>query len=235
MINGLPRSLSGKETTYQSTKLRRCRLDPQIGKIIRRRKWQPTPVFLPGESHGQRSLLGYNPWSHKETDTIEHPCMDDNYQLLSSWCFCSIYQFSPLAQSCPTLCDPMDCKMPGFPVHHQFPEVAQTHVHQVGDAIPPSHPLLSPSPPALILAQHQGLFQGVSSSYQLAKVLEFQLSLSPFNEYSGSTYAIILLQYLFSLHCIYLFTCWPLLLIYKLPEGRKHALFVLSASTQHNS
>ena len=65
--------------------------------------------------------------------------------------------------------------MLGFPVHHQFPELAQTHVHQVGDAIQPSHPLLSPSAPVLNLSQHQGLFQLVSSSYQVAKVLEFQL------------------------------------------------------------
>ena len=65
--------------------------------------------------------------------------------------------------------------MPGFPVHHQLPESAQTHVHQVGDAIQPSHPLLSPSPPALNFSQHQGLFQSVSYSHQEAKVLEFQL------------------------------------------------------------
>ena len=68
----------------------------------------------------------------------------------------------------------MDCSTPGFPVHHQLPELAQTHVHRVGDAIQPSHPLLSPSPPAFNLSHHQGLFQGVSSN-QVAKVLEFQL------------------------------------------------------------
>ena len=78
-------------------------------------------------------------------------------------------------KSCPTLCNPMDCSMLGFPVHHQLPELAQTHVHQVGDAIQPFHPLSSPSPPVLNLSQHQGLFQLVSSSYQVAKVLEFQL------------------------------------------------------------
>ena len=84
-------------------------------------------------------------------------------------------RFSSVAQSCLTLCDPMDCSTPFFPVHHQFPELVQTHAHQVGDAIQPSHPLSSPSPPALNLSQHQGLFQGVSSSHQVAKVLEFQL------------------------------------------------------------
>ena len=67
--------------------------------------------------------------------------------------------FSSVAQSCPTLCDPTDFSTPGFPVHHEHPELAQTHGHQVGDAIQPSRPLLSPSPPALNLSQHQGLFQ----------------------------------------------------------------------------
>ena len=70
---------------------------------------------------------------------------------------------------------PHDCSMPGLPVHHQLPEFTQTHVHQVGDAIQPSHPLLSPSPPALNLSQHQGLFNWVSSLHQVAKVLELQL------------------------------------------------------------
>ena len=68
-------------------------------------------------------------------------------------------QFSSIAQSCPTLCDPMDCSMPGLPVHHQLLEFTQTHVRRVGDAIQPSHPLSSPSPPAFSLYQHQGLFQ----------------------------------------------------------------------------
>ena len=68
-------------------------------------------------------------------------------------------QFSSVAQLCMTLCDPMNCNMPGLPVHHQLPESTQTHVHRVGDAIQPSHPLLSPFPPALNLSQHQGLFQ----------------------------------------------------------------------------
>ena len=87
----------------------------------------------------------------------------------------SSVQFSSVAQSCLTLCDPMDHSTPGLPVHHQFPEFTQTHVHWVGDAIQPSHPLSSPSPPAFNLSQHQGLFQWVSSSHQVAKVLKFQL------------------------------------------------------------
>ena len=80
--------------------------------------------------------------------------------------------------SCPTLCDPMDWSTPSFPVHHQLPELAQTHIHWVSDAIQPSHPLLSPSPPAFNLFQHQSLFKWVSSLYQVAKVLEVQLQLS---------------------------------------------------------
>ena len=68
-------------------------------------------------------------------------------------------QLSSVAQSCPALCDPMDCSTPSFPVHHQLPELTQTHVHRVGDAIQPPHPLLSPSPPAFNLPQHQGLFK----------------------------------------------------------------------------
>ena len=86
-------------------------------------------------------------------------------------------QFSSVAQSCLTLCNPMDCSTPGFPVHHQLLKLAQTHVHQVSDAIQASHPLLSPSPPAFSLSQHQGIFQSCffSSSNQVARVLEFQL------------------------------------------------------------
>ena len=86
-----------------------------------------------------------------------------------------ILQFSSVAQSCLTLWDPVDCSMPGPPVHHQLLESTQTHVHWVSDAIQPFHPLLSPSPPALNLSHHQGLFQWVSSSHEVAKVLEFQL------------------------------------------------------------
>ena len=72
-------------------------------------------------------------------------------------------QFSSVTQSCPTLCDPMNHSMPGLPVHHQLPELMQTHIHRVGDAIQSSHPLSSPFPPALNLSQHQGLFKCVSS------------------------------------------------------------------------
>ena len=95
-----------------------------------------------------------------------------------SFCICcgfSSVQFSSVAQSCLTLGDPMDCSTPGLPVHHRLPESTQTHVHRVGDAIQPSPPLSSPSPPTFNLSQHQGLFQWVSSSYQVAEVLELRL------------------------------------------------------------
>ena len=84
-------------------------------------------------------------------------------------------QFSSVAQSCPTLCDPVNRSTPGLPVHHQLPEFTQTHVHRVSDAIQPSHPLSSPSPPAPNPSQHQSLLQRVSSLHEVAKVLEFQL------------------------------------------------------------
>ena len=82
---------------------------------------------------------------------------------------------SSFAQSCPTLCNPMDCNSPGLPVHHQLPELAQTHVHTVSESIQPFPPLLSPSPHTFNLSQHQGLFQWVSSLHQVAEGLEFQL------------------------------------------------------------
>ena len=115
-----------------------------------------------------------------------------NSGLLSQWChptisssvvpfssclqsFPTSVQFSSVAHSCLTLCDPMNYSMPGLPVHHKLPESTQTHVHRVGDAIQPSHPLSSPSPPAPNPSQHQGLFQWVNSSHEVAKVLEFHL------------------------------------------------------------
>ena len=89
-------------------------------------------------------------------------------------CVC-IYIFSSVAQLCLNLCDPMNRSMPGFPVHHKLPKYTQTHVHWVSNAIQPSPPLSSTSPPALNLSQHEGLFKRISSLHQVAKVLEFQL------------------------------------------------------------
>ena len=90
-------------------------------------------------------------WSNKTL------CNEGN--LLYLHCQCDLVQFSSVAQSCPTPCDPMNRSMPGLPVYHQLPEFTQTHVHRVGDTIQPSHPLSSPSPPAPNPSQHQSLFQ----------------------------------------------------------------------------
>ena len=94
--------------------------------------------------------------------------------LFKYWQISSV-QFSSVAQSCPTLCNPMNHSTPGLPVHHQLPEFTQTHLHRVSDAIQPSHPLSSPFPPAPNPSQHQSLFQWVNTSHEVAKVLEFQL------------------------------------------------------------
>ena len=93
--------------------------------------------------------------------------------------------FSSVSQSCLTLRDSMDCSTPGLPVHHQLPEFTQTHVHQVGDAIQPSHPLSSPSPLAFNLSQHQGLFQESVLRITWPKYWSFSFSISPSNGYSG--------------------------------------------------
>ena len=95
------------------------------------------------------------------------------------------YQFSSVAQSCLALCDPVDCSTLGFPVHHPLPEFTQTHVHWVGDAIQPSHPLLSPSPPAFNLSQHQVFSNESAHCFRWPKYWSFSFSISPSNEYSG--------------------------------------------------
>ena len=97
-----------------------------------------------------------------------------NQNLKVIWLDVSVV-FSSVTHSCPTLCNPMDCSTPGFHVHHQLLELTQTQLHRISDAIQPSHPLSSPSPPSFNLSQHQSLFQWVSSLHQVAKVLEFQL------------------------------------------------------------
>ena len=101
---------------------------------------------------------------------VHNNCLLKKY-LLQGW----INQFSLVTQSCLTLWDPMDYSTPGLLVHHQLPEFTQIHAHWVSDAIQPCHPLSSPSPAAFSLSQHQGLFKWVSSSHEVAKVLEFQL------------------------------------------------------------
>ena len=136
----------------------------------------------------QASLFITNSWSLVKLMSIElgmpsnHLILCHSLHLLPS-VFPSIrvfsndvvHQFGSVAQSCLTLCNPVNRSTPGLPVHHHLPEFTQTHVHRVGDAIQPSYPLSSPSPPAFNLSQHQRLFQRVGSSHQVAKVLELQL------------------------------------------------------------
>ena len=117
-------------------------------------------------------------WSLAPLHFLNPACTSGSSQFMYCWSLAwrilSIV-FSSVAQSYSTLCDPMNHSTPGLSVHHQLPEFTQTHVHRVSDAIQPSHPLSSPSPPALNFTQRQGLFKWVSSSHQVAEVLEFQL------------------------------------------------------------
>ena len=99
--------------------------------------------------------------------------------------FATANLFSSVAQLCPALCTPMGCSIPGFPVHQQLLELAQTHVHRVNDAIQPSHPLSSPSPPAFNLSQHQGFSNESALCIRWPKYWSFTFSISPSNEYSG--------------------------------------------------
>ena len=123
---------------------------------------------------GSKKRNGYK-WTHLQKRNRFTQRTDCGYQAAVGWERGGVkfgIQFSLVAQLCPALCELMDYSTSGFPVHHQLPELAQTHVHGVADAIQPSHP---PSPPAFSLSQHQRLFHWVSSSHQVAKVLEFQL------------------------------------------------------------
>ena len=132
----------------------------------------PSPGFLPDpgiEPTSDALASRFLPLNHQGKPHT-YICV---YYLILKTSLISV-QFSSVTQSCLTLCDPMDCSTPGIPVHYQLSEFSQTHVHWVGDAIQPSHPLLSPSFPASDLSQHQGLFKWVSSSHQVAKMLEFQ-------------------------------------------------------------
>ena len=119
-------------------------------------------------------IISEQRWKNRNQKRILQTCSP----LLGWQALCFLWasvQFSSVTQSCPTLCDPMNCSTPGLPVHHHLPEFTQTHVRWVRDAIQLSRPLSFPSPPAFNLSQHQGLFHWVSSSHQVAKVLEFQL------------------------------------------------------------
>ena len=171
-LAGLPRCLRWSSCPQR----RRPGFNPWVGKIPWRRKWQPPAVFLPGKSHGQRSLVDYR-LQRGGLDLVTEHSTDINPNLLiypplllspsttvslfsmSIGLFYKSVQFSSVTQSCPTLCDPMNRSTPGLPVHHQLLEFTQIHIHRVSDAIQPSHPLSSPSPPAPNPSQLQSLFQ----------------------------------------------------------------------------
>ena len=99
-----------------------------VGNVPWRMEGQPTPVFLPGESRGQRSVAGYGPWGRTESHMTERLYFTFKHITVPPQIIRHSVQFSSVAQSCPTLCDPMDCSTPGLPVHHQLPEFTQTHV-----------------------------------------------------------------------------------------------------------
>ena len=131
-------------------------------------------------------ILNFLHWLHQDTNAgalvskltsalLNFLWVPRHTHLLSLSTFVVVLVASSVVHSCPTLCGPMDCSTAGLPVHRQLPELTQTHVHWVGDAIQPSHPLPSPSPPVFNHSQHQGLFRWFSSPHQVAKVLEFQL------------------------------------------------------------
>ena len=138
----------------------------------------------PHSNHAPRTLLKWYvfPWkdtcrrpqasNRKRSPQVPHMQLFNDHSI-DIWTLSTRYQFSSVAQLCLTLCDPMNHSTPGLPVHHQLPEFTQTHAYRVGDAIQPSHPLSSPSPPAPNPSQHQGLFQWVNTLHEVAKVLEF--------------------------------------------------------------
>ena len=135
-------------------------LSPSLRRILQKpsRSFQNSGVGADSQSFSLTA--GLLPITFPQTYTILyniyiHVCLHV-YLCLD---YCNLFKFSSVAQSCPTLCNPMNCSMPGLPVHHQLPEFTQTHIHRVSDAIQTSHPLSSPSPPAPNLSQHQSLFQ----------------------------------------------------------------------------
>jgi len=152
----------------------------------------------PGVGDWQGSLVCCSRWGHKELDTTEWLNWTIIGAFTKSWSFCSCnirghwsqitltnIVFSSVAQLCLTLCDPMNQSMPGFPVHHQLPESTQTRVHRVSDAIQTSHLLLSPSPPALSLSQHQVYSNESALHIRWPKYWSCSFNISPTNEYPG--------------------------------------------------
>ena len=172
----------GKELACQCRKHKRHGFDPWVGKIPWKREWQLSPVFLPGESHGQWILGGLESMGSQR---VRHDCVTKS--AIHSYMYYIIYNLFSSVQSLRRvrLCYPMDCSMPGLPVHHQLPELAQTHVHWVGDAIQPSQPLSSPSPPAFNLFQHQVFSNESAVCVKWPKYWSFSFNISPSNKHPG--------------------------------------------------
>ena len=192
MYGGLPRGRSGKEFAcqleIQELQIWFLGLKGPLQEEIAIRScilaWRIPWTEEPGR---------HSSWDREESNTTEHththththlPWMELKIMSLNVWKMRKNFksQFSSVAQSCPTCCKPMNCSTPGLPVHHQLPEFTQTHVHRVGDAIQPSHPLSSPS--TFNLSQHQGVFKWVSFCIRWPKFWSFSFSISPSNEYS---------------------------------------------------
>ena len=162
-----------------------CHIPLSVG-FSRQEYWSglpfPSPRDLPNPGIEPRSPSTpgrlFTVWATREAHCLKAEAVmkknTERRKIFVVLLWCSV-QFNSVAQSCLTLCNPINRSTPGLPVHHQLPEFTQTDVHRVSDAIQPSHPLSSPSPPAPNPSHHQGLFQWVNSSHEVAKVLEFQL------------------------------------------------------------
>ena len=139
-------------------------------------KGKSAPCWPQGQFRPELRILLRDQGSQVELKSVSIQLLEEANKFLHNSCPRQDRNlFSSVPQSCTSLWDPINRSTPSLPVHHQLPEFSQTYVHWVGDVIQPSYPLSSPSPPALSLSQHQGLFKWVSFSHQVAKVLEFQL------------------------------------------------------------
>ena len=159
-------------------KWKRSRMLKSIWKTVTIISWQARKTKHTHKRGSSGQKLKQQKRTNTRIYTSKGPFWNKRWLEITWWkghCIPASVQFSSVQLLCPTLCDPMNWSTPGLPVHHQLPEFTQTHVHRVSDAIQPSHPLSSPSPPAPSPSQHQSLFQWVNFSHEVAKVLELQL------------------------------------------------------------